>query len=116
MVREMEVLPPVFVLGHWRSGTTHLHNLLAVDGRFAFPNNYRRCSPALLTMEAARIRRSSSGSCPPPSDGQHRVDDAVAAGGRVRPVRDDVHVAVYGVALPEAACPLRPLPYVPRRR
>src|SRR3954465_15667549 len=29
--RETEVLPPLFVLGHWRSGTTHLHNLLTVD-------------------------------------------------------------------------------------
>lgn len=28
--------PPVFILGHWRSGTTHLHNLLAQDPRFGF--------------------------------------------------------------------------------
>src|SRR5262245_19096727 len=33
--------PPLFVLGHWRSGTTHLHNLLCADRRFAFPNNYQ---------------------------------------------------------------------------
>lgn len=46
------VSPPVFVLGHWRSGTTHLHNLLAVDGRFAFPNNYQALFPhAMLSME-----------------------------------------------------------------
>src|SRR6476661_4351039 len=38
-VGDAEVSPPLFVLGHWRSGTTHLHNLLAVDERFAFPNN-----------------------------------------------------------------------------
>ena len=25
------VPPPLFVLGHWRSGTTHLHNLLTVS-------------------------------------------------------------------------------------
>ena len=29
--------PPVFVLGHWRSGTTFLHNLLCQDPRFAYP-------------------------------------------------------------------------------
>lgn len=29
---------PLFVLGIWRSGTTHLHNLLARDVRFAFPD------------------------------------------------------------------------------
>src|SRR5262245_10078632 len=25
---------PVFIIGHWRSGTTHLHNLLTQDVRF----------------------------------------------------------------------------------
>lgn len=28
--------PPVFVLGHWRSGTTHLHYLLAQDKQFSY--------------------------------------------------------------------------------
>ena len=28
--------PPVFVIGHWRSGTTHLHYILAQDQRFSF--------------------------------------------------------------------------------
>lgn len=32
--------PPLFVLGLWRSGTTHLHNLLARDDRFAYPAFY----------------------------------------------------------------------------
>lgn len=32
--------PPVFILGHWRSGTTLLHHLLALDDRFAYPNLY----------------------------------------------------------------------------
>ena len=27
---------PVFVIGHWRSGTTHLHYILAQDKRFSF--------------------------------------------------------------------------------
>ena len=36
-VAGQKVLPPVFILGHWRSGTTHLHNLLSVDARFAYP-------------------------------------------------------------------------------
>ncbi len=28
--------PPVFVIGHWRSGTTHLHYLLAKDEQFSY--------------------------------------------------------------------------------
>ena len=52
-VRDTEVLPPLFVLGHWRSGTTHLHNLLTMDDRFAFPNNYQALFPLFfLSMES----------------------------------------------------------------
>lgn len=38
--------PPLFLLGHWRSGTTHLHNLLAQDtAQFAFANTYQVTNP-----------------------------------------------------------------------
>lgn len=30
--------PPIFILGHWRSGTTHLHNLLIQDPNLAYAN------------------------------------------------------------------------------
>jgi hypothetical protein len=51
-IRATEVPPPLFVLGVWRSGTTHLHNLLTKDERFAFPSSYQVCFPhSLLTTE-----------------------------------------------------------------
>lgn len=38
--------PPVFILGHWRSGTTHLFNLLAQDvDNFAYPTTYEAVCP-----------------------------------------------------------------------
>jgi omega-hydroxy-beta-dihydromenaquinone-9 sulfotransferase len=36
---------PLFILGHYRSGTTHLHNLLAVDPQFAAPNLFQAFNP-----------------------------------------------------------------------
>ncbi len=33
--------PPIFLIGHWRSGTTHLHYLLANDPHFGFLSNYQ---------------------------------------------------------------------------
>lgn len=33
--------PPIFVLGHWRSGTTFLHELLSADDRFATPTTFQ---------------------------------------------------------------------------
>ncbi len=44
--------PPLFILGHWRSGTTLLHNLLALDERFTYPNLYQVMHPhTFLTTE-----------------------------------------------------------------
>ncbi|MBD0400201.1 sulfotransferase [Flammeovirga sp. EKP202] len=39
---------PVFVLGHWRSGTTHLHNLLSKDPQFGFVNTFQSVFPNAL--------------------------------------------------------------------
>ena len=32
--------PPLFIIGHWRSGTTLLHELLVRDANHAFPTTY----------------------------------------------------------------------------
>lgn len=37
--------PPVFILGHWRSGTTLLHELLIRDPRHAYPTTYQCLAP-----------------------------------------------------------------------
>lgn len=36
---------PVFVIGHWRSGTTFLHEILAASGHFSFPTAYACMQP-----------------------------------------------------------------------
>jgi hypothetical protein len=54
---DVKIKPPLFILGHWRSGTTHLHNVLAVDQQFAYPNVYQALNPHtfLSTEEFSKI-------------------------------------------------------------
>ena len=49
---EAEVKEPLFILGHWRSGTSYLHNLISLDERFAHPTVWRVLNPhTFLTTE-----------------------------------------------------------------
>lgn len=46
--REREVQlahPPIFVIGHWRTGTTWFHELLVKDERLTFPTTYQCMAP-----------------------------------------------------------------------
>lgn len=36
---------PIFIIGHWRSGTTHLHNLLCQDKQFGFLSTFQAMAP-----------------------------------------------------------------------
>lgn len=44
-IRESTVAPPVFIVGHWRSGTTMLHELMTCDERFNYPTTYQCFAP-----------------------------------------------------------------------
>lgn len=48
---------PIFVLGHWRSGTTFLHDLLACDPEHGFPTTYECFFPShfMLTEPVGRF-------------------------------------------------------------
>ncbi len=46
---------PVFIVGHWRSGTTHLHNLLCQDERLGFVTTYQSVFPDTLLAGLGRF-------------------------------------------------------------
>ncbi len=48
--------PPLFILGHWRTGTTFMHNLLHMDKRFGYLSNYQTFifTVALLSKRVVR--------------------------------------------------------------
>ncbi len=48
---------PVFILGHWRSGTTLLHELLAQDGRNRCPTTYECLAPHHFLLSEPIVRR-----------------------------------------------------------
>src|SRR5262249_52029499 len=46
----VRIAAPVFILGHWRSGTTYLHNLLSLDPQFGWVSMLEVIAPeAALT-------------------------------------------------------------------
>lgn len=66
--------PPLFILGHWRSGTTLLHYLLAQDdAQFNFANTYQVVNPRTFLTTEHFVTRRFSGLVPAqrPMDNMH---------------------------------------------
>jgi hypothetical protein len=77
-VMAMDVPPPLFILAHWRSGTTHLHHLLAADRRFASPNIYETSYPHTFLTTESRSARLVGAMLPPtrPMDRVRQTPDS----------------------------------------
>lgn len=94
---QVEVKSPLFILGHWRSGTTLLHNLLALDDRFAYPNLYQVFFPhTFLCTEDARTNLVR------PLIPQTRIFDNVAQGLQM-PNEDEFATCTASLASPYMA-------------
>ena len=57
--------PPVFIIGHWRSGTTYLHNLMAQDKNFLYPTTFQTITPGLFLGSEKLIKPIVKSSLPP---------------------------------------------------
>ena len=51
---------PVIILGHWRSGTTLLHELLSLDPRHCAPNTFQCMAPSHFLLSEALVRKMFS--------------------------------------------------------
>jgi len=50
-IRQTSIHPsPLFIVGHWRSGTTHLHNLLCQDKSFGHLSTFQAMAPGFCLM------------------------------------------------------------------
>ncbi|MEJ2545734.1 MAG: sulfotransferase, partial [Calditrichaceae bacterium] len=73
---KLTIKPPIFILGHWRSGTTLLQNILSNDYRFTSPNLYQTTNPkTFLVSEETVITKLFSYLVP-----KHRLFDHVPFG------------------------------------
>src|SRR5947209_4505989 len=48
---------PLFIVGHWRTGTTLLHELLILDDRHTFPNTYQCLEPNHFLLTERLVTR-----------------------------------------------------------
>jgi len=87
----VKVESPVFILGHWRQGTTHLHNLLATDDQFYGPTLYQVCYPhTFLTTESTWVSKAIANHLP-----ATRPMDNMALGVEV-PFEDEYAICASG--------------------
>lgn len=59
------VHPPLFIIGHWRTGSTHLHNLLAQDPALAFVSTFHALAPASRLIGGRTLRPLLARHMPP---------------------------------------------------
>jgi len=54
---KVKIESPIFILGHWRHGTTLLHELLAMDEQFAYPNQFEISRPHTFLSREPYVER-----------------------------------------------------------
>jgi hypothetical protein len=86
--------PPLFILGHWRNGTTFLHQLLAADSQFAFPNLYQVSNPHTFLLSEGAVCLLLDALVP-----RRRLQDNVSLGFRM-PMEEEFALAVATSASP----------------
>lgn len=47
---------PIFIMGFWRTGTTHLHNLLVQDPNYGYVSTLHSLMPGLIVTNGKRLR------------------------------------------------------------
>lgn len=85
---------PVFIVGHWRSGTTLLHELLVLDEQFTSPSTYQCFAPNHFLISEWWVTRLLSFLLP----AQRPMDNMVM--GWTRPQEDEFALCNMGIPSP----------------
>ena len=94
-IRQTEIKDqPLFIIGHWRSGTTLLHELMILDERHTYPNSYACFSPNHYLLTKSFFPRMLNFLMP-----ECRPQDNMAFGWE-RPQEDEFALCNLGVPSP----------------
>lgn len=85
---------PLFIIGHWRTGTTFLHELLILDPRHNYPTTYECMEPNHFLLTERLVTRWLGFLTP-----SHRPMDNMAAGFD-RPQEDEFALCMLGQPSP----------------
>lgn len=58
-------MPPIFIVGHWRSGTTFLHNLITQDPQFSYATTFQTVTPGVFLSSEKIVKPLVAASLPP---------------------------------------------------
>ncbi len=59
IIKNTEIPPsPIFIVGHWRTGTTHLHNILSQDNRFGCVTTFQAMAPGFFLTGENKIKKA----------------------------------------------------------
>ena len=99
--------PPIFIVGHWRSGTTYLHELMVRDKRFGYASTYDCFAPHHFVMTSWILPKIFWFLLPE----KRPMDDMQI--GFERPQEDDIALCGLDVPTPyfRLAFPNHPPPY-----
>jgi omega-hydroxy-beta-dihydromenaquinone-9 sulfotransferase len=90
-IAEMKIThPPIFVLGHWRTGTTLLHELLVLDDRHTSPTTLQCFEPCHFLLSEGVLKQYGKIFLPD----KRPMDNMVA--GWDRPQEDEFALALLG--------------------
>ena len=88
--QQQSPLAPVFILGHWRSGTTLMHEMLMRDNTFCCPTTYQCFAPGHFLLTESLVTKALSWMMP----SKRPIDDVVA--GWHRPQEDEFALVNMG--------------------
>ncbi|MDB4671725.1 sulfotransferase [Pirellulaceae bacterium] len=96
--------PPVFVIGHWRSGTTLVHELLSLDDRLTAPSTYQVFAPGHFLISESWLKTIVGWTLP----ATRQLDNM--ATGPDRPQEDEFAICALGAPSPYSSMAFPNLP------